>query len=140
MADDQKLEQMKQKYASVLNMVRQQQVRLSHLHIQDGKLFMQGAAPSQDAKNRVWNQIKLVNPQHDDIIADITVEQASASQPAPEAAAAPRTYTVQPGDSLSIIAKKIYGNANEYHKIFEANRDKIKDPNLIHPGQTLTIP
>jgi LysM repeat protein len=145
MADDQKLEQMKQKYASVLNAVKQQQVRLSHLHIQDGKLFMQGVAPSEDAKNRVWDQIKLVNPQHDDILADISVDQ-SAQQPQQAQAAqagggaGPQKYTVQPGDSLSIIAKKVYGNANEYNKIFEANRDKIKDPNLIHPGQELTIP
>lgn len=139
MADDQKLEQMKQKYASVLNVVQQQQVRLSHLHIKDGKLYMQGVAPSQDAKNRVWDQIKLVNPQHDDIIADITAEQSAQTQPQ-AAAAQPRTYTVQPGDSLSLISKKVYGDANDYHKIFEANRDKIKDPNMIHPGQELTIP
>ncbi|HVF39544.1 MAG TPA: LysM peptidoglycan-binding domain-containing protein [Gemmatimonadaceae bacterium] len=51
-----------------------------------------------------------------------------------------QTYTVKSGDSLSKIAKRIYGDANEWHRIYEANRDKIKDPDLIHPGQEFTIP
>ena len=56
-------------------------------------------------------------------------------------AAAGKTYVVQKGDSLSKIAKDEYGNAeNDWHKIFEANRDIIKDPDLIYPGQTLKIP
>ena len=51
-----------------------------------------------------------------------------------------RTYTVQPGDSLSKIAREFYGNANDYMKIFDANKDKLKDPNKIQPGQQLVIP
>ena len=51
-----------------------------------------------------------------------------------------RTITVQAGDSLSKIAKREYGDANKWHAIFEANRDKIKNPDLIHPGQVLTLP
>ena len=51
-----------------------------------------------------------------------------------------RTYTVAPGDSLSKIAKKFYGAANKWQRIFEANRDTIKNPDLIHPGQVLKIP
>ena len=47
---------------------------------------------------------------------------------------------VQPGDSLSAIALKIYGNAMRYPEIFEANRDQLSDPNLIYPGQKLRIP
>jgi nucleoid-associated protein YgaU len=47
---------------------------------------------------------------------------------------------VQKGDSLSKIAKQFYGNAGEWRKIFEANRDRIKDPDLIQPGWHLTIP
>jgi len=49
-------------------------------------------------------------------------------------------YTVQPGDSLSKIAKEYYGNAMKYPEIFEANREVIKDPDLIYPGQKLRIP
>lgn len=51
-----------------------------------------------------------------------------------------RTYTVVKGDSLSAIAKREYGDANKWHAIYEANRDTIKDPDLIHPGQTLRLP
>lgn len=51
-----------------------------------------------------------------------------------------QTYTVVSGDSLWAIAKKHYGNGAEYTKIFEANKDKISNPNLIYPGQVLTIP
>jgi len=51
-----------------------------------------------------------------------------------------RTYTVVAGDSLSKIAKREFGDANKWHAIYDANRDKIKDPDLIHPGQVLTLP
>jgi nucleoid-associated protein YgaU len=44
------------------------------------------------------------------------------------------------GDSLSKIAKREYGKASEWRRIFEANRDQITDPDLIHPGQVLRIP
>lgn len=53
---------------------------------------------------------------------------------------ATKIYVVVAGDSLSKIAKRVYGNANEWPKIFEANRDKIKNPDLIHPGQKLVLP
>jgi len=51
-----------------------------------------------------------------------------------------RIYVVVSGDSLSKIAKREYGDANKWKQIFEANRDIIKDPNLIHPGQKLKLP
>lgn len=51
-----------------------------------------------------------------------------------------KTYTVVKGDSLSKIAKREYGDANAWGRIYEANRDLIKDPDLIYPGQTLKIP
>ena len=51
-----------------------------------------------------------------------------------------KVYEVVSGDSLSRIAKREYGNANEWKRIFEANRDLLKDPDKIHPGQKLKIP
>ena len=51
-----------------------------------------------------------------------------------------QTYTVVRGDCLWNIAKKYYGNGSKYTVIYNANRDKIKNPNLIYPGQVLTIP
>jgi hypothetical protein len=143
------LEQMKQKYASVLNAINRNGVRLSHMHIQDGKFFLQGAAGSEAVKNRVWDELKKVNPSLDDVTLDLAVDPAAAPPPATAAAAASvsgggsagrRTYTVAAGDSLSKIAKSFYGNANQYMKIFEANKDKLSDPDKIKPGQELVIP
>ena len=51
-----------------------------------------------------------------------------------------RTYVVVKGDSLSKIAKREYGDANKWRAIYEANKGSIKDPDLIYPGQELTIP
>ena len=51
-----------------------------------------------------------------------------------------KTYVVQSGDTLSKIAKEHYGDANKYNVIFDANRDKLSDPDKIQPGQELIIP
>lgn len=70
---------------------------------------------------------------------------SESANPAPEAAPAPaassaQTYTVVSGDNLSKIAKHFYGNANDWHKIFDANRDQLSNPDVIKPGQVLRIP
>ncbi|HEV8611185.1 MAG TPA: LysM peptidoglycan-binding domain-containing protein [Thermoanaerobaculia bacterium] len=51
-----------------------------------------------------------------------------------------QTYTVVQGDSLSKIAKRVYGKASLWRKIYEINQDQIKDPDLIFPGQLLRLP
>jgi uncharacterized protein YidB (DUF937 family) len=63
---------------------------------------------------------------------------APTSAPVPEAQA--KTYTVISGDTLSKIAKHYYGDANEWPKIFDANRDKLSNPDRINVGQVLRIP
>ena len=55
-------------------------------------------------------------------------------------ASAQRTYTVNSGDNLTAIAQQVYGDGSQWQRIFEANRDKISNPDLIHPGQQLIIP
>jgi nucleoid-associated protein YgaU len=131
------LEQLKLKYANALVAVQQNNVRLDHLHVQDGKLFMQGAAPNEVCKNRVWDAIKKVDPTYGDLTCDLAIDP---SLPAPTEAPAVQKYTVQPGDSLSKIAKRFYGDANSYMKIFEANTDQLSDPDKIKVGQELVIP
>ena len=150
MANDQRFEQLKQKYQSVINAMGQHQVQLQNVNMQGDKLFIRGEAPSQEAKNRVWDQIKLVDSSYSDLTADITVNQSAAPQQAQQQApktmgagagsSGHRTYTVKSGDSLSKISREVYGNANDYMKIFEANRDKLSDPDKIQPGQELVIP
>ena len=143
--NDQKFEQLKQKYQSVQNAMTQQKVRIQNLNMQGDKLFIRGEAPSQQAKNRVWDQIKLVDPSYSDLIVDITVTETAA--PRTQTAGAgigggqqSRMYTVQAGDSLSKISRQFYGDANQYMKIFNANRDRLQDPNQIQTGQQLVIP
>jgi nucleoid-associated protein YgaU len=68
------------------------------------------------------------------------VQSGSSSAAMPDAAAQQETYTVKAGDSLSKIAKHHYGDAGKWHAIFEANRDLIKNPDLIYPGQVLKLP
>lgn len=68
--------------------------------------------------------------------ATVTVEKERDASTAPTA----KTYTVKAGDSLWAIAAKYYGKGAEYSKIASANTDKISNPNLIYPGQVLTIP
>jgi nucleoid-associated protein YgaU len=73
--------------------------------------------------------------------SNVTGGSSSTAPPPPEAPAAqPRIYTVQKGDSLSKIAKQFYGESSGWHRIHEANKDRIKDPNLIQPGWQLVIP
>lgn len=137
-----RLEELKSKYQSALDTIKREGVRLTHLHVQDNKLFIQGAAPSQEIKNDVWNQIKAVDSSYSDLTCDLTVDP---SLPQPQAGTAStsnqnRAYKVQPGDTLSKIAKEFYGNANDYNRIFEANRDKLESPDKIRPGQELIIP
>ena len=76
--------------------------------------------------------------------ADFSDVSSGSSTTAPASAAAPaaseREYTVVSGDSLSAIAKREYGDASKWHQIYEANRDTISNPDLIHPGQKLRIP
>src|SRR5687767_15973400 len=108
----------------------------------DGKLYFNGTVNSVEEKNQIWNALKTVSDWDKDVVADIKVNAtAPQSAPAAQPAAAPTvSYTVQSGDTLSAIAKKFLGNANEYMDIFNANRDQLSDPDLIKPGQVLKIP
>jgi nucleoid-associated protein YgaU len=139
---DARLEQLKAKYQSVLNFMQAQNVRLENLNMADNKLYIRAEAPSQDVKNKVWDQIKLVDPSFSDLTADIDAPAAAAAAAASAggSSSAARTYTVQPGDSLSKISKQFYGDANKYMKIFEANKDKLSDPDKVRAGMDLVIP
>jgi len=65
---------------------------------------------------------------------------SSSTAPSDSSNESGRSYVVKPGDSLSKIAQQVYGNMNDWRKIYDANREIIKDPDLIHPGQTLRLP
>jgi hypothetical protein len=144
--DNQTLERLKQKYEPAIRLMQQLQVRLQNINMEGNKLFIRGEAPSQDVKNKVWDQIKLIDPSYSDLTCDLTVSQQQQSPQTMTAGASisggqnQRHYTVQAGDTLSKISKQFYGDASQYMKIFEANRGVLKDPNRISPGQELVIP
>ena len=102
----------------------------------DGKLHFRGTVNSEDEKKQIWTALKTVPDWQKDVVADITVNQTAAVGTSGSA----RTYTVQPGDTLSGIAKKHLGDGNAYMKIFDANRDQLSDPDKIKPGQVLKMP
>lgn len=123
-------------------MIQQKGVRLAHMHVQDNKLYLQGAAPSDQIKNEIWNQIKSVDPTYGDLTCDLAVD-TSLPQPAASQGTADRmrTYTVKAGDSLWKIAEQFYGKGTEYTKIIAANAGKLKDEKtVIHPGDVLNVP
>jgi nucleoid-associated protein YgaU len=96
---------------------------------------------SEDEKNEIWNAIKTIPDWRNEVVADIKVTGGAGGGVATAAAtAAAKTYTVKSGDTLSKIAKEYLGDSNAYMKIFEANRDQLKNPDLIKPGQVLKIP
>jgi nucleoid-associated protein YgaU len=128
------LETLKTKYSLALKTMTEAGVRLTNLHVQDGKLVVKGAAPSEMAKNEVWTAIKQADAKFPDITVELAVD---SSLPVPLRGA---SYTVKSGDTLSKIAKEFYGSASEYMRIFEANTDQLKDPNMIKVGQVLRIP
>jgi nucleoid-associated protein YgaU len=141
---DQSFERLKQKYQPALNLMQQLQVRLQNINMEGNKLLIRGMAPSSEAKNKVWDQIKLIDASNADLICDLSVSQQA---PATMSAGASmsggqnqRHYTVKAGDTLSKISQQFYGDASQYTKIFNANRNVLRDPNVISPGQQLIIP
>ena len=126
------LETLKAKYQAAIDLAKERGVNLKTVHIEADKLLIRGAAPNQAVKNEVWDKIKSIDPAYADLTADIGID---GSLPVP-----PKTYVVVAGDTLSKIAKHFYGDAGKYMKIFEANKDILKDPDKIKVGQSLKIP
>jgi LysM domain len=140
MAD--RLGELKAKYQSVTNFIQQQpNTQLQNVNMEGEKLLIRASAPSQEVKNKIWDQIKLVDPNFSDLTADIQAPAAAAAAAGGGAGSAgARTYTVKPGDSMTKISQEFYGHANQYMKIFEANRDKLTDPDKVRAGMELVIP
>ena len=104
--------------------------------VDDDKVTLSGTIDTIDNKNKI-----IVTAGNVDGIAAVE-DRIVVKQPVVVAPPPPEKqfYTVKKGDYLSKIAKEVYGNANKYNIIFEANKPMLKDPNLIYPGQVLVIP
>ena len=101
----------------------------------DGKLYFKGTTQTQEEANKIWDAIKTMPDWKNEVVADIKATGGGAS-----ASAGSQTYTVKAGDTLSKIAKEHLGDANAYMDIFNANKDQLKDPDKIKPGQVLKMP
>lgn len=97
----------------------------------DGVVELTGTADSAEAMEKAVLMAGNVKG-----VSEVKADGVSAPpQPAPV-----EYYIIQKGDSLSAIAKRYYGNAKDYPRIFDANREVIKNPDLIYPGQKIRIP
>ena len=97
----------------------------------DGVVELTGTADSADAMEKAVLMAGNVQG-----VSEVKADGISA----PPQAAQVEYYVIQKGDSLSAIAKRYYGNAQDYPRIFDANREVIKNPDLIYPGQKIRIP
>jgi nucleoid-associated protein YgaU len=147
--NNQNLERLKQKYQPALNLMQHLQVRVQNINMEADKLLIRGVAPSVEVKNKIWDQIKLIDASFSDLVCDISAPEQTIGQQAAIRMSAgasiggsgnQRRYTVKSGDTLSQISRQFYGDANQYIKIFNANRSILRDANTITPGQELVIP
>jgi nucleoid-associated protein YgaU len=121
-----------EKYRGLIDIAKRENVADLSVREEGGVLYVSGKAPSESSKQKVWDAYSAIDP---DMRAGDLVLNLEVSAPAATSA---ETYTVQKGDSLSKIAKKYPGLT--WQKIYEVNKDQIKDPDLIYPGQKLVIP
>jgi hypothetical protein len=116
------------KYQSLIDLANQNGVSNLQIAEQDDVLYITGTTNNGDVKQQLWDEYSRLDPEYrsGDLVLNIEVEGGGYEE-----------YTVQPGDSLSKIASHWGVNWKE---IWDVNRSEVKDPNLIHPGQTLRIP
>jgi nucleoid-associated protein YgaU len=120
------LNQLKQKYQPVLDVLAREDATIQAVDLQGDKLHIKATVVSEASKNRVWDAIKACDPNFADLAHEIIVAEGE------------QTYTVKAGDNLSKISKLFYGDANKYQKIAQAN--DLSDPDKIKVGQSLRIP
>ena len=124
-------EELQTKYKSLLDLAQSNGTTYEVSGGDDGVLHINATAPSAEAKQQLWDEYGRIDPEYrsGDLVLNVTEGAAAGG--------GSNTYTVEAGDSLSKIGEK-YGVS--WNAIYEANRDIIKDPDMIHPGQELKIP
>jgi nucleoid-associated protein YgaU len=124
-------EELQTKYQSLLELAQSNGTTYEVSGGDDGVLHINATAPSAEAKQQLWDEYGRIDPEYrsGDLVLNISEGAAAGG--------GSNTYTVVAGDNLSKIGEK-YGIS--WNAIYEANRDIIKDPDMIHPGQELKIP
>ncbi|HEU4551385.1 MAG TPA: LysM peptidoglycan-binding domain-containing protein [Chitinophaga sp.] len=123
---------LQEKYKQLVDQARSAGISDLQVTEQNNVLYISGTAPAAQVKDQLWDTYEKLDPEmrSADVVMNISI---AGGAPKGE-----QVYEVKAGDSLSKIAKNYPGVS--WKDIFEANKDQIKDPNLIHPGQKLKIP
>ena len=134
------------KYQSLIDLAKQLGVSGLNTREENGVLYIDGVAGSASAKQQLWDEYNRIDPDYrsGDLVMNISAPETDDGVGTSSGLAddgvgtsSGKTYTVQSGDSLSKIGEKF---GVSWQKIFDANRDKLDDPDEIQPGQELTIP
>ncbi|MCG3156317.1 MAG: hypothetical protein DKINENOH_02941 [bacterium] len=121
---------LKEKYQDLLDLGTKLQVKDGDVREEGGKLHIKGTATYQLDKDLLWDKIKTYPNWENEIAADIKVEKTDIYG----------IYTVKSGDTLSKLAKQLFGDAKRYMEIFNLNKDILSNPDLIKVGQKLKLP
>lgn len=121
-----------EKYQSLIDLANQLGISGLSTNEENGVLHVDGVAGSAEAKQQLWDEYNRIDPEYrsGDLVLNVSAPEGSSS-------GSGSSYTVQSGDTLSKIGSH-YGVS--WQKIYEANRDKLDNPDKIFPGQELTIP
>ena len=116
------------KYRELIDAARSGDATGVQVREQDNVLYIDGTVQSEESKQKLWDIYNRLDPDYrsGDVVMNLSLAEGAATE-----------YEVKSGDSLSKIGQK---HGVEWRDIYEANRDKIKDPDLIHPGLKLKIP
>jgi len=118
------------KYRSLLDYGRTLSISDLAAREEGGKLKLSGTADYQLDKDLLWDKIKTYSDWQTEIAADVRVKNSDVYG----------IYTVKSGDTLSLIAKSLFGDPMRYPEIFNLNKDVLKNPDLIKVGQKLKLP
>jgi nucleoid-associated protein YgaU len=124
------LEQLKRKYAGAISQIQSFSdlgASLQQVDLDGEKLHIKGSVPSRVVLERVWDEIKKADPTYSDLHHEIANTGGDE-----------QAYTIKPGDNLSTVAKRFYGQASKYNDVAKANG--ISDPNKIQAGQQIKLP
>ncbi len=124
---------LQEKYQSLIDLANQSGISGLNITEGDGFIKIEGSAPSAEAKQKLWDEYGRIDPDYrsGDLVLDVSAPESSST------GSGGSTYTVQSGDTLSKIGQH-FGVG--WQKIYDANRDKLDNPDKIFPGQELTIP
>lgn len=121
---------LKDKYKDLIAVVNSVGASKTEIKEEGGKLKIWATVPYQLEKDAIWDAIKKSATWEQDVMADIKAEKTDIYG----------VWTVKSGDTLSKIAKSAYDDVKAYMKIFEANKNILKSPDMIQVGQKITIP